>query len=100
MKKHIFTLILIITALTAAGFLPGPGAIAQASGLDGAALEQPVDTGLEESAAVPASPVVQVVVGFTGMLFGILTFLPPLMKESARLDNNQRGDYRNESFIS
>ncbi len=86
MKKHIFTLVLIITALTAAGFLPGPDAIAQASGVDGAALEQPVDTRLEESAAVPASPVVQIVVGFTGILFGILTFLPPLAQDNSQPD--------------
>jgi hypothetical protein len=83
MKRHILTVILIITALAAAGFLPGPDAVAQASGVNATAFEQPADTGLEESAAVSASPVVQIVVGFTGILFGILTFLP-LLKDDHR----------------
>jgi hypothetical protein len=91
MKKHLLTMILILATLVAVGFLPGPGETVQAINTDEPAQLEPITSVSADSADFSASPVIQIVVGLTSALFGILTFLPLLSNEDRRPEAIQQG---------
>lgn len=89
MKKHFLTLILILAVLIAGGFLPGPNSTVQATGADETALLEPVNPAQADSTAFSANPALQIVVGLTAVLFGLLAFLPQLLKADNECDTAQ-----------
>jgi hypothetical protein len=81
MKKPGLILILITAALLAGTILLAPDSTAQGAGGRETIQAELVNAAQTESTTVSVNPVVQIAVGLTGLLFGVLSFLPFLQDE-------------------
>ncbi len=90
MRKIFLTLTLILVALAATAFLPGPASTVQATGVSETVPEEridaaPVTTAQANAGAFSASLAMQIVVGAVAVLFAVLTFLPQLEQEAKEM---------------